>query len=113
MTPETKAALIAKLQDDSVQLQFKLKCGNWADDDHSIESIINAIVLGYIYRIKPSTVSLPAVELPKPIFHKYLETIQYHNIFYITDISDTKFKTESDAQQWAEYLNSVLGCIKK
>ena len=107
MTPETTAALIAKLQDGSVELQYKGKFdGLWKDSSQTADEIMYSIVEGIEYRIKPSTVSLPEVELPK------------NTSFFMTSDFDCKldigiyFKNNADKIEWADYLNSILGEIK-
>ena len=118
MNEQTKQALIAKLQDDSVELQIGIINGIWTDTKYSaLEAHIESSKHNLDLRIKPSTVSLPACELPKP---ETFELIAPLNIRAIDSTalpfmcaSILSFKTESDAQAWADYLNSVLGCIDK
>jgi len=108
MTPETKAALIAKLQDDSVELLLTFK----ADDNgrhYRLNTIRDCIECLYDdgrnqLGIKPSTVSLPACELPK-----LLSVVKTKNndVYWVY----LALESESDRNQWADYLNSVLGCI--
>ena len=121
MTPETKAALIAKLQDDSVKIQSKYRHQEWQDTDENAYEMHKTSIEAhkyFEYRIKPSTVSLAAVELPKPeitskFFARELCASEDYDRFTFDTRNYVIFKTESDAQQWADYLNSVLSCIEK
>ena len=106
MTPETKAALIAKLQDDSVELQVKNLLNQYVDSSVSAYELHRMVyVFNHEYRIKPSTVSLPAVELPKPLKVECKcrpDSIGYEPWVMIN------FKSNADFEQWHDYINSAL-----